>query len=85
MVQSEATPPIVAEGCDPGVSRTAGLTEASHSECYPKTAVFEPFRIWALNDHVDVVSHMSDGVFRSYRNDSPLLNDFNLDSKDLHA
>jgi hypothetical protein len=28
---------------------------------------------------------MSDKVFRSHRNDSPLLNDFTLDLEDLHA
>jgi hypothetical protein len=31
MIQSEATPAIVAGVCDPGGPRTAGLTEASHN------------------------------------------------------
>jgi hypothetical protein len=53
MVQSEVTPPIVAGVCDPGVPRTAGLTEASYNAGptaardekparYPKTAAIEP-------------------------------------------
>jgi hypothetical protein len=31
MIQSEATPPVVAGVCDPGGPRTAGLTEASRN------------------------------------------------------
>jgi hypothetical protein len=57
MVQSEVTPRIVAGVCDLGDPTTTGLTEAGYNacpivaraeepECYPKTSVLEPCRIF---------------------------------------